>query len=226
MTTLSIIQPSYLPWLGYFDQIKRSDYFIFYDDVQYDKNGWRNRNKIKLNSKIQWLTVPVVTKNRFGQLIMDVQIHDQKDWRRQHLKMLHHAYSKSKNYDFLFTLLEEGYKFDTNNLSDLNIFFINIFLAALEIKTKVYKSSEILNDGNKNSRLVNFCLNLGVNEYLTGDSASEYLDIELFKQHSINITYQKYNHPEYKQLGDSKFSPYLSIVDLLANEGSNAIKII
>jgi hypothetical protein len=226
MTILSVMQPSFLPWIGYFNLIKESKYFIFYDDVQYDKNGWRNRNKIKLNSKIEWLTVPVITKNRFRQLIMDVEIDNQKDWKKNHLSKLHHAYSKYKHYSFLLPLLLEGYKTDTNKLSDLNISFIKIFLAALGIESEIYKSSELSIQGDKNSRLINFCLNLGADEYLSGDSASEYLNIKKFKENSIHVRYQNYQHPKYHQNHFGQFYPYLSIVDLLASHGSDSAELI
>lgn len=222
---IGILQPGYLPWLGFFEQIYRSDMFVFYDDVQYDKNGWRNRNRIRTASGVQWLTVPVLLKNESKQIIKDVKINNQENWRKKHLTSIRTNYSKGEYFNDYFPLLEKIYAREWNYLIDLNMELVYVLCDMLGLKKPFKFSSELDVEGDKNSRLVNICNKLGANKFYEGQTGKEYINMDVFKSAGIEVEFQNYKHPEYSQLyGD--FIPYLSVIDLLFNEGSQSLEII
>jgi len=220
-----VLQPSYLPWLGYFDQINRADVFVFYDDVQYDKNGWRNRNRIKTPQGWQWITVPVVTKNRFGASINEIEIDSRTDWAAKHMKTLAQNYSRSPCFKEYISMFEGVYSKGWEKIADLDIAFIEAISEALGIKTAFVRSSELDIKGDRIERLLEICLKFGAEHYLTGDSARDYMDEELFASRGIEVEYQNYIHPVYPQL-HGEFLSHLSIVDLLFNCGPESLSII
>lgn len=229
MRTIAVLQPSYLPWIGYFDQIIRSDYFIFLDDVAYTKNDWRNRNRIKSSNGPLWLTVPVSAKHRITNnlLIKDVHIADTTILTK-HLKSIALNYKKAEYFNEFFPLLEHTFTQKWKLLTDLNIAFVDLIIKYLAIKNKkFYRSSELILEpyATSTERLVAICKKFEVTDYLTGDSANSYLDTTLFKKNGIAVTYQHYQHPVYTQLW-GEFVPYLSVIDLLFNEGKNSFNII
>jgi hypothetical protein len=213
-----ILQPGYLPWIGFFDQMNSADVFVIYDDVQYTKHDWRSRNKIKTEAGIKWLSVPVLTKGRHGQLINEAEIKDRRLWQRKHVGSMQYAYSKAPyfkdHFPALKAILQNGHKL----LMDLNMDLIRYIKNALNISSRIVYSSELKIDGEKTERLVEICKALGTNSYLTGDAAVNYLDIEQFKKNGIAVEFHQYSHPEYPQL-HGEFIPYLSIIDLLFNCG-------
>lgn len=220
-----VLQPSYLPWLGYFDQIAKADVFVFYDDVQYDKNGWRNRNKIKTPQGEMWLSVPVRLKNHLELPINKIEIDNLSNWRKKHLTALEINYSRAayfKDYEGFF---KEVYGRQWPFLADLDIHIVKELSTMLGVKTKFYRSSELGITGDKTGRLINICKHFSADSYLTGDSAKDYLDEGLFSSNSIKLEYHGYRHPVYRQLyGD--FMPSLSIVDLLFNCGKETLKVL
>lgn len=219
-----VLQPSYIPWIGYFDQIIRSDIFVFYDNSQYTKNDWRNRNCIRTQKDRLWLTVPV----KFGSLktpICDVKIDQTKNWKKKHLKTLCQFYGKSKYFNEVYEILESNITATESNLSELNIKIIKDISSYLDITTKFYIASELGVAGSKNEFLINICNYFNIAKYLTGDSARSYLDLELFNEHGIEVEFQNYKHPVYKQQS-VEFIPYLSIIDLLFNYGKESTNII
>jgi len=220
-----VLQPSYLPWLGYFDQINRADVFVFYDDVQYDKNGWRNRNRIKTPQGRQWVTVPVVTKNRFGASINEVDIDSRTNWSAKHMKTLSQNYSRSPYFKEYVSTFEEAYSKEWGKIADLDIAFIEAISEVLGIETTFVRSSELDIRGDRLERLLEICLKFGAEHYLTGDSAKDYMDEELFASHGIKVEYQNYIHPVYTQL-HGEFLSHLSVVDLLFNCGPESLSII
>lgn len=225
---IAILQPSYIPWLGYFDQINRVDTFIFYDDVLYTKNDWRNRNKIKTSQGATWLTIPVDIHNRLTNhlLIKDAPLADE-DILKKHLKAIELNYKKAPFFKEFFPILTLLFSEQYIFLSDVNISIIKAISDFLGIKKINFLKSSDLDIVNENptDRLIDICKKLKATHYLTGNSAKNYLDEKLFAKNGIILEYQEYIHPTYKQLwGD--FVPYLSVIDLIFNEGYNSLKIL
>jgi len=218
-----ILQPSYIPWRGYFDQIRRADLFIFYDDVQYDKQGWRNRNQIKTAQGKQWLTIPVHSRGtREGLLIKDVRIDWSRPWGQQHLKALIFAYNKSPYFRDTLPLLETVYDRRDDCLADFTI-ETTILLSRIT-STRFLRSSELPGiDGVRTDRLIQILKQVGAKHYISGPSAREYIEQEKFDQAGITLEYMEYNYPEYPQLYPP-FDPYVTVLDMLFMTGSDAIK--
>ncbi len=220
-----VLQPSYLPWLGYFDQIARADNFVFYDDVQFDKNGWRNRNKIKTPKGEQWLTVPVKLKNHMELPINKIEIDNGQNWRRKHLASLEINYTKARYFEDFHGFFTDLYARDWHYLVELSIYVIKEICGMMGLKRKFFFASGLNIFGERTERLVNICKHLGADCYLTGDAAKDYLQEDMFAKNSIKLEYQNYRHPQYRQLyGD--FLPYMSIVDLLFNCGKESLDIL
>lgn len=223
-TTLVVLQPGYLPWLGFFDQMQRCDIFVLYDDVAFDKHGWRNRNRIKSPNGPLWLTVPVHV-DFLGQKIMDVQIDNSKPWAKKQLSSIKQLYAAApylkSYYQDLSNILEQGW----DNIVDLDIALVNQFCAWLGIERRIVRSSELEIGGERSERLANLCSHFGANHYLSGTAAKSYLNLDLFRDRDIEVSWQEYEHPVYPQL-HGEFVPYLSIVDLLLNCGDQSAEII
>lgn len=223
MKKIAILQSNYIPWKGYFDLINMVDEFVFYDEVQYTKNDWRNRNKIKTSQGIQWLTIPV-RQETLEQKIKDTKISDKK-WNVKHWRTLSQNYSKSKYFKDYKDIFEELYlNSDEEYLSQINYKFITTINEILGIKTKLRYSSEFeLIDG-QTEKLLNICKQCEANSYLSGPAAKDYFDEELAKKENIEVEWMNYSgYQEYNQL----FPPFehgVSIIDLIFNEGSNATK--
>lgn len=216
MKKIAICQSNYIPWKGYFDLIAKSDIFVIYDEVQYTKNDWRNRNILKTSNGPKWITIPV--KNyKLSKKINEV-VTDLKFWQRKHIKMITLNYSRSpffKEYsERLFSLYE-----NSENLSEINVKFIKEICDIIGINTQIINSTELNLIGDKNQRLVDACNKLDATTYISGPSASVYLDEGLFNKNNINVEWMDYSgYPEYPQL----FGEYLnqvSILDLIFNIG-------
>jgi hypothetical protein len=220
-----ILQPSYIPWRGYFHQIQKADVFIFYDDVQYDKHGWRNRNQIKTAQGKQWLTIPVHSKGvTEGVPIKDVRIDWSKPWAKNHLKALTFAYNKAPYFNDYLPLLESFYARRDECLADLTIESTIALSRELGITaTRFLRSSELPGiHGVKTERLVQILERVGAKHYISGPSARDYVKKETFDEAGITLEYMEYNYPEYPQLYPP-FDPYVTILDLLFMTGKNAI---
>lgn len=222
---IGILQPGYLPWLGFFEQMYHSDVFIIYDDVQYDKHGWRNRNRIKTANGVQWLTVPVLSSGKNKPLIRDIRINNSTNWRKKHLASITANYSKALYFQDYISIFQEVLNREWDYLFDLDMTFIELLCGVLGLERKVVYSSELNVPGDRIMRLINICKYFGADVFYEGQAGKAYLDEELFKNEGITIEYQDYQHPVYQQLyGD--FEPYLSVVDLLFNEGPNSLAIL
>ena len=220
-----ILQPSYLPWLGYFDQLYKSDVLVLFDDVQYDKHGWRNRNRIKTPHGPQWLTVPVLTHGQEKPTNREVLIDSRAPWGRKHLQALRLHYRKAPAFQEVFPHLEALLSQEWTRLLDLNCAGLHVLGDLLGLKRDIRLSSELGVPGAKTERLVAVCKALGADAYLTGDAAKAYLDESRFVEAGIRLEYHGYRHPTYRQLhGDSV--PYLSVVDLLMNHGQESLDIL
>lgn len=225
MTTLVVLQPSYLPWLGYFDQLSKADVFVWYDDVQFDKNGWRNRNRIKDSKGALWLTVPVLQSGHAEQLICEVEIDNSRNWRRKHLSTVTQLYAHAPFAKTVLPQLQEILDQPWARLVDLDIALIDWLAGEFGITTPKYRSSELNIDGDRNERLLNLCRHFGATQYLSGDSARAYLDVERFEKNGIKIIWHGYSHPQYAQL-HGQFVSQLSALDLLLNAGPESLKIL
>ena len=226
MKTVSIMQPTYLPWLGYFDLTNRSDIFVFLDTVQLDKRSWQQRNRIKTPNSEIMLTVPVLTKGRFNQEIRDVEIDVSQRFEKKHFNSIHFNYKNSKYYKLYIGELEEIFFSKISRLANLNIKLIKWLSSKIGIKTKFISSSELDVSGSKTELLINICLKINANHYLSPIGSKNYIEKNnLFTSSGIQLSYQDYQHPTYNQLfGD--FIPYLSVIDLLFNEGEKSLEII
>ncbi|HVN30833.1 MAG TPA: WbqC family protein [Thermoanaerobaculaceae bacterium] len=224
--TLVVLQPGYLPWLGFFDQMRRSDVFIYYDDVQFDKHGWRNRNRIKApGGNPHWLTVPVLHSGRNWPAILDVEIDNRTPWARKHVGTLQQFYGKAPHLRRYLPALQEMLERPWRLLVDLDLAVTDLICGWLRLERRMFRSSELGISGKQSERLLALCQHVRARRYLSGNSAKDYLDTALFARHGIEIEWQDYVHPVYpQQHGD--FVPYLSIVDLLFNCGEESAAIL
>jgi WbqC-like protein len=223
--TLAVLQPGYLPWLGFFDQMRRADVFVYYDDVQYDKHGWRNRNRIKSTSGPHWLTVPVRHAGLGKPLVLDVEIDGGSPWARKHLGSIRQYYKDAPYLTRYWPELEELLQRKWDRLVELNLSATAMIADWLGITTCSFRSSALGIDGERSERLLKLCQRFGATKYLSGNAAESYLDVELFRQNGVVVEWQNYRHPTYQQLhGD--FVPYLSAVDLLLNCGEDGGRIL
>lgn len=228
MSTCVILQPSYLPWRGYFDLVHEADVFVFYDDVQYDKHGWRNRNRIKTSSGTQWLTVPVLSKGNVsaGVTIKDVGIAWTQDWAKKHLSTIRQAYARAPFFKDVLPLVEGLFSKRHERLVDLTVETTIALAEALGItRTRFVRSSELGIEGGKTERLVRLCRHLGADRYLSGPSARDYIEASLFADAGIALDYKAYDYPEYEQL-HPPYDPQVSILDLLFMKGPDAPRFI
>lgn len=220
-----ILQPSYIPWRGYFDQIFRADLFVFYDDVQYDKRGWRNRNQIKTAHGKQWLTIPVHSRGAQTQNtpINRIRIVWDEPWNEVHLKAIQHSYQKSPYFVHYLPLLEMYYRRRDEFLADFTIDFTVALARELgNVQTRFMRSSEISGiSGQKTDRLIQIVQSVGATHYISGPSAHDYIEREKFEASGITLEYMEYSYPEYPQLYPP-FDPHVSILDLLFMTGSQA----
>ncbi len=225
-----VLQPSYLPWLGYFDQYQWADVFVLYDDVQYDRNGWRNRNRILAPYGVQWLTVPVCLKGMGFPLIREVKINGQVKWGQKHLRSLKQAYAKCPFFDEIYPPLEAVIQRRWDSLLELNVEVFRVLVELLGMRWKVVFSSELGVEGRKTKRLVEICRLLGATDYLTGDAARNYLNEEEFEKEGIKVHWHSYEHPVYPQYQCKKkemeFVPFMSVVDLLFNCGDKSLSVL
>ena len=222
----TIHQPNYLPYLGFFEKMDGKDVMILYDNTQFEKNGFQNRNKIRTKDGWIWLTVPVLQKA--DQLIRDVQIDNRTGWQRKHWMSIQSNYSKApyfKDYEAPIRSIYE--KFEWSKLSDLNMALIMTIKDLLGIKTKLISSSNIIYDLETKSTdaLIELCKEVDATHYISGAGGEEYLEVDKFEKEGIKVIFQHYDHPEYKQTY-AEFHPYMCILDLLFNHGPNSLNIL
>jgi WbqC-like protein family len=216
----AILQSNYIPWKGYFDIINHVDHFIILDEVQYTKNDWRNRNRIKTSQGLQWLTIPVF--HQLSQRIDETRTTDQ-SWRLKHWTALSQSYSKAPYFKTCRDKVRETYLGSTETLlSKINFSFITLITELLEIPTQISWSTELGTIPGKTQRLVDLCQKTGAQEYLSGPAAKGYLDESLFKEAGISVRWMDYSgYPEYSQL-HPPFEHAVSIFDLIFNQGPHA----
>lgn len=219
---VAISQSNYIPWKGYFDNIALVDVFVIYDEMQYTKRDWRNRNKIKTQSGLKWLSIPVEVKGKFSQKINETLISDV-NWNKKHLDSLLQNYRKSKCFNEVKPFIQDLYSTCTGQtISEINTHFLNKICQFLDIETKIIHSKDFNLAEEKTERLVNICKELKAEEYYTGPAAKNYMDEEAFYKENIKIQYYDYSdYVTYDQLY-GVFEHGVTILDLIFAEGKEA----
>lgn len=224
MKRVAILQSSYIPWKGYFDLMRQVDEFILYDDAQFTKRDWRNRNQIKTKDGLLWLTIPVDVKGKFTQAVKDVTISDPA-WSDRHFKTIAAAYARAPYFRDMKDALEDLFRGATSaRLSDVNRRFIERLAGMLGVTTKLSSSMDYTLPEGRVERLVALCRQAGATSYLSGPSAKDYIDRDahLFAEAGIEVSFMDYaGYPEYPQLYPP-FAHQVSVVDLLLNTGPAA----
>jgi WbqC-like protein family len=224
---VAISQPAYLPWLGYFDLIDQADTFVLLDSAQFEKQSWQHRNRIKTPTGLQWLTVPVLFRGRFGQRIQDVEIRDP-DFFRQHLRAVELNYRRSPFFEQFFPEFSEMLQRCSGSpLVELNQTLILWFCRILGIRSRIVRSSDLDEKGKRCELLINLCRRLQSRSYLSPLGSAVYLlnDLNKFAEAGIEVEFQHYEHPVYRQLF-GPFQSHASALDLIFNEGDAAMAIV
>lgn len=222
MKKVAIVQSNYIPWKGYFDMIAAVDEFILYDDMQYTRRDWRNRNQIKTPQGVQWLTVPVLVKGKYYQKIKETEI-DGPDWAVAHWKALIQNYRRAPYFEEIAAWLEPLYGSESySHLSQMNRCFIEAICHYLEIKTVIKNSWDYTLLDGKTERLADLCVQAGGTEYISGPAAKGYVEEQVFDALGIKLTWFDYvGYPEYPQMW-GEFAHGVTILDLLFNTGKEA----
>ena len=228
MKKVVILQPGYLPWLGFFDQMFKADVFVVLDDVQYTPRDWRSRNRIKTADGILWLTVPVRAKGVRDKLIKDVEIDNEQNWQRTHLKSLKTFYRKSKYFDEIISTVIDIYEKRYRFLTDVDMDFILKVRDYMSIPTNLIFSSSLNSTGERDKKLLSICKSLDTTHYLSGNAAQNYLREDIFADDGVVVEWQNYQNPYYSQLWlkHHGFISHLSVIDLLFNHGKDSLDII
>ena len=224
MKNVMIRQPGYMPNIGFFKKIQSSDIFVFLDDVQFSKDSFDNRNKIKTIHGSEWITVPL-KRPVFEKKLNQVSISYITNWIKDHSNKILDSYNSTAYFSSYLYDIEKILNKNYEYLIELNFELINYFLKILQISTELIKSSELGITTTKTERLIEICSKLNVTTYISGIGGKNYLDKSLFKNSKINLKFENFVHPSYNQLHGT-FMKNMSIIDLLFNEGSNSINII
>ena len=223
--TCVIMQPTYLPWVGYFDLIQRSDVFVFLNDVQFSKQSWQVKNKINSQGKELILTVPV-KKSKLATNIDQIIIDQSKPWKKKHLKTIYYSYIKSEYFKEIYPIIEQILLKENDSLVALNMEIIKTISNKLFGHKEFVDSRSLdVSSGDKLDRIVQICKKVNATQYLSPAGSMDYLESmnykERFLKASLGFVKQKYNPMSYHQPTSSAFLPYLSIIDLLFNKGFN-----
>lgn len=223
---IGIHQPNFLPWLGFFYKLLSSDFFVFLDIVQFTKNSFINRTRVRAGQNELWLTIPVRTGGRFKQAICEVEISNTNDWRKKHLGTLQGCYGRAPFFRETFEQIKGiYYQRDWTNLCEFNIALIEWIMRELKIEKKAVRASVLQVSGKSTELLINLVKKLDGTVYLSGHGGRKYQDEEMFRAQSVQLEYYNFKHPVYTQLHGS-FIPNLSILDLLFSYGPDTKKII
>jgi hypothetical protein len=219
MLKVAIHQPHYLPWLGYMAKMTEADVFIFLDTVQYEKNGWQNRNKIKTAQGWQWLTVPV--RAPFPSRLTGVTIDHDQGWARKHLQAIRIHYARAPYLSKCLPELERVLTHPWHTLPELNVELTRHLAAELGIACRFELASHLPARDEPTDRLLDLCKAVGGECYLAGQDGPKYMALDRFEAAGIRVWQQDYQHPRYSQ-GGGEFLPNLSVIDLLLNHGENS----
>mgnify|MGYP001166233830 FL=1 len=223
---LSAHQPTYLPWLGLFHKISVADLFVVYDDVEYSRYGWYNRNYILSKNGPILLVVPVIRQFSDHLLHNQVKIDNSQNWSKKHIKSIELCYSKSPYFNEYIDLFVDVFTKKYEYLFELNISLLELFLKEFSIKTKIKYASEYNLEYKKSDRAMDLAIKTKSTHILFGELGANYAEIDKFEQNQIKVVFQKYNHPIYKQFNSNQFFDKLSSIDLLFNYGKESKKIL
>ncbi|MDD5674538.1 MAG: WbqC family protein [Chitinivibrionales bacterium] len=224
---IAIHQPQYMPWSGYFHKMASCDLFVFLDDVQFKKNEWQNRNRIRNAQGWQWLSVP--TSYKFPQCINQVQISYEKEWRTNHLKSLEMCYSSAPGFKLYHSDVINFYGNGWATIDECNIASVNLLMKLLGISTPVERTSSYKFGHSATERLIEICRYFKADTYLAGAGGHDYMDVSLFVKAGINLEFQEFKcpvYPQYWRKREEDFIPNLSMLDLIFNCGPNSFKIL
>ncbi len=214
---VSIHQPAYNPWLGYLDKLSNSDIFIYLDTVQFEKNSFINRNKIKTPQGELWLTIPVKTKDHLNKPISEIEIDYKKNWIKNHLRSIEMNYKRAENFDLVYSFWKSILEIEYKYLSDLCYNQLIGVTDLLGVKnTKIIKSSDFSFESRKSDLILDICIEFKAKKYISGKMGKDYLDLAIFNNNNIEVTFQEYSQLEYKQLW-GEFIPNLGVLDYLMN---------
>lgn len=218
---ITIHQPEHLPWLGLFNKMAKADIFVVLDNVPFRKNYFQNRNKILGTNKEQWLGVPVYIKGHIESTIKDTQIAANQNfkWREKYLRTIQGSYGKYDYYNDIYPQLEKIISDDYTSIGELNFAIIKMFADGFQIKTEFIKASDMIVDGRKSDLILDICKELKAKRYIAGPYGREYLKKNEFDNAGIEVCFNDYYHPTYRQKRTEKFIPYLSALDLVMNVG-------
>ena len=220
---LTAHQPAYLPWLGYLHKIALADNFVLLDDVQFEKNSFTNRNKIKTSNGEAWLTIPVEMRGHLDKRINDIQMDSKSNWKRKHWNSLLMNYKKTEHFNKYSDFFEKYYTLETASLSEFISISTSFFFNELQITPNTKKLSELNIQSKKQDLIIDMCKATDSNAFVFGALGKDYADKNLFDANDISIYFQEYKHPTYPQLwGD--FVPYMGVVDALFNLGPERTK--
>ncbi|MCS6940512.1 MAG: WbqC family protein [Roseiflexus sp.] len=213
------MQPTYLPWAGYFNLISLVDIFVFLDDVQYEKSSWQNRNRILINHQPHFLTVPVLHRS-INQKINEIEIDDKKNWRKKHSASIQNNYARCRYLESLSPVIDIICDKKITKLCELNIKIIMLISKLLNLSPIFLVSSQLGIEGKRSEKIIKICRHIGCNEYISPIGAKEYITEDgLFNNSSIKLIFQEFIPTAYPQKQNNKFTSHLSIVDLVANIG-------
>lgn len=237
---IAIMQPVYLPWLGYFEQMAYADHFVFYDDVHYSKQNWRNRNKILSPTGPIWLTVPV-KRAPLATAISKIEIDNRHFWAAKHIRSITFNYRRAPYFDQYFPMLRDILKQDWQKIADLDIALIQAICNDLGIAPAMSRSSDLPTDPSftdqpkastndpvatrRNMRIIELCLHHKAKLFYVGASARDYIDIEMFARFGISVAFQDYVHPVYPQQTQGMHT-HMAAIDLLMNTGPSAREVL
>lgn len=226
----TILQPTYLPWLGYFEMIDAMDQYVVFDHVQFQAKSWQQRNRIKAPNGPLMLTVPVLSDGTQQVRIADKRVAYNQPWVRKHIKSIRVAYQRAPYFERYFDGICQVLESQPPLLADLTMALNGYFIECLGIQTQVVRSSELLagtddSEQGKTEKVVNLCRAAGASVLYDGKVAQDFLQLEQFAAHQIEVIFQDYQHPQYPQLG-KEFAPFMCVADLLFNCGDDALQII
>ncbi len=229
---VAIHQPTFVPWLGYFDRMLRSDLFVILDHVQFERRNYQNRALIRLEDEAKWLTVPVVQLSQ-KEKIIDKMVDNPEDltgsrwWGPNSFATLKYAYRKSKHFDDYAPRLREIFHARWDKLIDLNMATLEFLREALEIRTPMVRSSTLTVQGQRSELLLDICKTVGATAFHGGMGGSrEYLDKAAFDEAGMGVVWQEFKHPVYPQCGEAPFTKGLSALDVLFNCGPRSAEIL
>jgi hypothetical protein len=223
---VGIHQPNFLPWLGFFDKIHRSDVFVVLDNAQFSKTGgtWTNRVQLIVNREPAWVTVPIVRAYHGLRTIREMRIDESRPWRAKLLRTIEMNYGRAPHFKEVEPLVREVIEERTSDLAEYNLAAIRTLCTALDLATPIVLGSTLRSDGHSTDRLIALVQTVGGTSYLAGGGAAGYQEDGKFRQAGIDVIYQEFQHPVYPQHNTSSFKPGLSIVDALMNCGLKGVR--